>query len=92
LRDDSLPDPAATVQNQDLSEKLELLLSDLSEKHQQVLIRRFGLRGYEHATLEEVGAEVGLTRERVRQIQMEALNRLRRSMEAQGLSHEMVFR
>lgn len=92
LRDDSLPDPAATVQNQDLSEKLELLLSDLSDKHQQVLIRRFGLRGYEHATLEEVGAEVGLTRERVRQIQMEALNRLRRSMEAQGLSHEMVFR
>lgn len=92
LADEKLPDPAVTVQSDDLSEMLEMMLTDLSEKHQQVLIRRFGLRGHDNATLEQVGAEVGLTRERVRQIQMEALARLRRSMEAQGLSQELVFR
>jgi RNA polymerase nonessential primary-like sigma factor len=92
LADDQAVDPAAAVQSNDLTDKLEGLLAGLSEKHQAVLVRRFGLRGYEHATLEQVGAEVGLTRERVRQIQVEALARLRRSLEAQGLSHEEVFR
>ena len=92
LADERLPDPASTVQRDDLTALLEDLLTDLSDKHQQVLIRRFGLRGHNNETLEQVGAQVGLTRERVRQIQMEALGRLRRSMEAQGLSPELVFR
>ena len=45
----------------------------------------------EAATLEEVGAEIGLTRERVRQIQVEALKKLRRSLEKQGLSLDAIF-
>jgi RNA polymerase nonessential primary-like sigma factor len=49
------------------------------------------LSGYEGATLEEVGREIGLTRERVRQIQVEALRRLREILERQGLSGEAVF-
>ncbi len=91
IPDENSPDPAAQVQRQDLMIKLEALLTDLSDKHQEVLARRFGLRGHKTSTLEEVGTDIGLTRERVRQIQMEALRRLRRSMESHGLSVDQVF-
>ena len=53
--------------------------------------RRFGLRGHESSTLEEVGREIGLTRERVRQIQVEALRRLRQIMETEGLTGDSLF-
>ncbi|MFP6836156.1 MAG: RNA polymerase sigma factor RpoS [Pseudomonadales bacterium] len=89
--DDNSADPAGKVRNSDLMEKLEVLISDLSDKHQEVLARRFGLRGHDTATLEEVGSEIGLTRERVRQIQVEALARLRRSLEEQGLNPSQIF-
>ncbi|CRX71925.1 RNA polymerase sigma factor RpoS [Yersinia enterocolitica] len=52
----------------------------------------FCLLGYEAATLEDVGREIGLTRERVRQIQVEGLRRLREILQAQGLSIEALFR
>ncbi len=91
IPDEGSPDPAAQVQRSDLFTKLEQLLGDLSDKHQEVLSRRFGLRGHERATLEEVGSEIGLTRERVRQIQVEGLARLRRSLEEHGLSAEQLF-
>lgn len=58
----------------------------------KVLARRFGLLGYEAATLEDVGREIGLTRERVRQIQVEGLRRLREILQTQGLSIEALFR
>ncbi|VTN11261.1 RNA polymerase sigma factor rpoS [Raoultella terrigena] len=48
-------------------------LFELNAKQREVLARRFGLLGYEAATLEDVGREIGLTRERVRQIQVEGL-------------------
>jgi len=91
LPDDSSPDPANRVQSQDLHQKLEALLSDLSERHQEVLARRFGLRGHQSATLEDVGREIGLTRERVRQIQVEGLLRLRSCLEEQGLDAGEIF-
>lgn len=50
-------------------------LFELNAKQREVLARRFGLLGYEAATLEDVGREIGLTRERVRQIQVEGLRR-----------------
>lgn len=89
--DESSPDPASQVQKIDLMNKLENLLSELSDKHQEVLARRFGLRGFDTSTLEQVGSEIGLTRERVRQIQVEGLLRLRRSLEDQGLNPEQIF-
>ena len=89
--DEGSPDPASQVQKLDLMDKLENLLSELSDKHQEVLARRFGLRGHDTSTLEEVGSEIGLTRERVRQIQVEGLVRLRRSLEDQGLNPEQIF-
>ncbi len=91
VSDDASPDPAREVQEHDLLAKLDALIGDLSERHQEVIARRFGLRGHDAGTLEEVGAEVGLTRERVRQIQMQAMQRLRRSLEAEGLDARQLF-
>src|SRR5690625_6430293 len=69
------------LQNSDLNRSIDGWLDDLSEKQREVLARRFGLRGHDVCTLEQVGREIGLTRERVRQIQGEALKRLREIME-----------
>ncbi|MEQ8857867.1 MAG: RNA polymerase sigma factor RpoS [Pseudomonadales bacterium] len=91
VADDASPDPASEVQDRDLMGKLEVLIDQLPERHQDVLARRFGLRGHHAATLEEVGAAVGLTRERVRQLQMDALKRLRRTLEAEGLDPRELF-
>ena len=66
-------------------------LQELNPKQREVLARRFGLMGYEPSTLEDVGAEIGLTRERVRQIQVEALRRLKDMLGNQGLSLEAIF-
>ena len=51
----------------------------MSDKQREVVERRFGLHGYENSTLEQVANELGVTRERVRQIESRALNKLRRS-------------
>jgi RNA polymerase nonessential primary-like sigma factor len=54
-------------------------------------VQRFGLNGDDIATLEEVGDRIGVTRERVRQIQVEALKRLRKILEKEGISVEQLF-
>merc|ERR1711879_905274 len=74
-----------------LRANLDRWLDELPEKQCEVLSRRFGLRGYEVTTLENVGKEIGLTRERVRQIQVDGLKRLRLVMESQGLDAESLF-
>ena len=92
LADDSAGDPAELLQDDDLRTSVELWLSELNDKQRAVVERRFGLRGYESATLEEVGNAIGLTRERVRQIQVEALRRLREILERQGLTGDFLLR
>lgn len=79
-------EPQAILESENIQRSVEQWLSRLSDKHREVVQRRFGLHGYESATLEEVGKEVGLTRERVRQLQIEALAKLRRILEREGLS------
>lgn len=91
IADTQVSDPAALLQDSDLTASLDGWLEELTEKQREVLTRRFGLRGHEVSTLEEVGHEIGLTRERVRQIQVEALKRLRDIMEKQGLNSEALF-
>ncbi|NQZ31381.1 MAG: RNA polymerase sigma factor RpoS [Oceanospirillaceae bacterium] len=81
-------DPSMALQMSDLHGSLDGWLGDLPSKHAEVLARRFGLRGYGISTLEEVGVEIGLTRERVRQIQVEALRKLRVIIESNGLRSE----
>ncbi|MGH8492631.1 MAG: RNA polymerase sigma factor RpoS [Moraxellaceae bacterium] len=84
-------DPSQQVQDEDIRMNLDGWLDTLPDKQREVLARRFGLRGHEVATLEEVGEEIGLTRERVRQIQVDGLKRLRELLEGQGLSSEALF-
>lgn len=91
IPDQQVSDPASILQDSDLNESLDNWLGELTEKQREVVARRFGLRGYETSTLEEVGREIGLTRERVRQIQVEALKRLRDILEKQGLNGEALF-
>lgn len=91
IPDQRVSDPSMLLQNNDLHQNLDSWLDELTEKQREVVARRFGLRGHETSTLEEVGREIGLTRERVRQIQVEALKRLRGILEQQGLSSESLF-
>jgi RNA polymerase nonessential primary-like sigma factor len=91
IADQKVSDPAEMAQDDDIRGSLDHWLDQLSEKQREVLARRFGLRGYEMSTLEEVGREIGLTRERVRQIQVEALKRLRGILESQGLNGGSLF-
>ena len=91
IADQQVSDPAELLQDEDMRESIAAWLEELSDKQREVIARRFGLAGYEGATLEEVGREIGLTRERVRQIQVEALRRLREILERQGLTGDAVF-
>jgi RNA polymerase primary sigma factor len=84
---DVLPDPNAVSPMQGTVEKeryvaLRRLLAGLTPREESILRRRFGLGTDNEATLEEVGEDVGLTRERVRQIELQAVARLR--VAAQG--------
>ena len=92
VADEGASDPADLLQDTDMCACIDKWLYQLSDKQQEVLSRRFGLRGYPISTLEEVGQEIGLTRERVRQIQVEALRRLREILEKEGLSSSLLFK
>jgi RNA polymerase nonessential primary-like sigma factor len=92
IPDEQNVDPAVLLQDEDIQSCLELWLSQLNDKQREVVEHRFGLHGREVATLEEVGNELGVTRERVRQIQLEALKRLREIMEREGYSVENILK
>jgi RNA polymerase nonessential primary-like sigma factor len=91
IADENNTDPQELLLDDNLREHIDAWLAELPEKQREVLARRFGLRGFEKATLEDVGKAIGLTRERVRQIQVEGLRALRQIMEKHGLSSEMIF-
>lgn len=91
IADDISVGPEGSLENVEISAEIDHLLDQLTEKQSEVIARRFGLRGYDPQTLEEVGAEVGLTRERVRQIQVEALRKLRQMMIKDGLNPDVLF-
>jgi RNA polymerase nonessential primary-like sigma factor len=91
IADEKSAGPESDLQSQDMSNNIVHWLNELNTKQREVLARRFGLLGYEAATLEDVGREIGLTRERVRQIQVEALKRLRDILSQQNLSIEAIF-
>lgn len=91
IQDDNNPDPSNILQDQRVNSHINDWLGKLESKQREVLVRRFGLHGHDKSTLEEVGRELGVTRERVRQIQMEALKRLRRILESSGYSADNLF-
>ena len=92
IPDENNSDPANVLQDEDLNRHLGLWLSQLNDKQRRVVEGRFGLNGSQMSTLEEVGIQIGVTRERVRQIQVEALCKLKEIMEKEGFSAEAVFR
>ncbi|MBF7071846.1 RNA polymerase sigma factor RpoS [Glaciecola sp. MH2013] len=91
IADEQESGPESRLQTNDMKLNIVKWLEELNPKQREVLARRFGLLGHEPATLEDVGREIGLTRERVRQIQVEALKRLKDVMRHQGLDIESLF-
>lgn len=91
LSDEHGASPDQEVAHRELSQLMKSWLARLSDKHRYVVERRFGLNHIEPATLEELAAEMGLTRERVRQIQQEALVKLKRHFASQGVRKDAVL-
>jgi RNA polymerase nonessential primary-like sigma factor len=91
---DTIPDDHETIEDafigEDMHLHLEEWLNELTPQQHDIIARRFGFGEYEAMTLEEIGNAIGLTRERVRQIQAEALKILRKVVEAHGLSKKMA--
>jgi len=91
IPDENKTDPSFILHDESVLDHLDEWLDELDEKQRGVVVRRFGLRNYKLGTLEEVGEELGVTRERVRQIQMDALRKLRRILEQNGYSKENII-
>src|SRR6056297_356686 len=91
LPDESVGESGEDCQDRDVNRIIGYWLERLPEKQREVVLRRFGLHGHEPATLEQVGEAIGVTRERTRQIQMEALGRLHRLLESQGLRKDCLL-
>ena len=87
LQDRTAPDGLETCIAIDLKEKLAQVLDRLPMRERRVLRMRFGLDADREHTLSEVGQDFSLTRERIRQIEMQALRRLRRECYMVGLQH-----
>jgi len=92
IPDENNIDPVALLQDDDVKENIEKWIDQLTEKQREVVTRRFGLHGYDVSTLEEVGNNIGVTRERVRQIQIEALRKLREILEKEGFSVDALIK
>jgi RNA polymerase nonessential primary-like sigma factor len=90
IPDENNLDPSELLQDEDVRGNIDSWLAKLTDKQREVVERRFGLHGYDTSTLEQVGEQIGVTRERVRQIQIEALKRLREIMESQGYSGDAI--
>lgn len=84
-------DPADQTHHHSRCQTLRRWLSALNQRQRDVVVRRYGLDGFEATTLENVGEDVGLTRERVRQLQLDAVRRLRRMASAEGYDISAFF-
>ena len=84
-------EPSRCAQADDMHDVVDHWVCELGEKQRAVVERRFGLHGYRRATLEQIGDEIGVTRERVRQIQLDALKNLREMLESHGISGESLL-
>ena len=78
------------IQN-NLGGHIDKWLDMLSENQRTVISMRFGLRGYDASTLESIGQQIGLTRERVRQIQIEAIKKLAKIAKSHNITSDLLF-
>jgi len=81
IEDPTMPTPFETLRDKTMQKEMMELLSELEPRETRVLVERFGLQGHKPRTLEEVGEDFHITRERIRQIQNTALAKLRHMLE-----------
>lgn len=91
ISDDDAPSAADQIQEDGIRQSISGWVFQLPEKQREVICRRYGLCGYEAETLEQVAQELSVTRERVRQIQMDGLKRLKEILHVNGYSFETIF-
>lgn len=91
LADDDQDGPDVQIQNAEIGSLVHTWIAQLSDKQRTVIEYRYGINGCEIATLEELAERLGLTRERVRQIQLEALAQLRKILRRAGVSRDVLL-
>ena len=84
-------EPSRCAQKDRVNDLVDRWVNELDDKQRAVVERRFGLHGYRRCTLEQIGDDIGVTRERVRQIQLSALRNLRAMIESNGLSGDVIL-
>ncbi|WP_028537237.1 RNA polymerase sigma factor RpoS [Paludibacterium yongneupense] len=91
IPDDQHDEPEIQLHNNQLEHFVQEWMGQLNEKQRLVIERRYGLNGHEISTLEELASALNLTRERVRQIQIEGLEQLRRILRRKGISKDFLL-
>ncbi|HWU85502.1 MAG TPA: RNA polymerase sigma factor RpoS [Rhodocyclaceae bacterium] len=91
IADEDAEDPELHLEHAEMEARVASWVSQLSERQRSVVERRYGLNGHEITTLEALAEELGLTRERVRQIQLEAIAHLRRQMAREGVGKDALL-
>jgi RNA polymerase nonessential primary-like sigma factor len=91
IADDNAHLPDEMLQLEEIEHHVNEWLGQLNDKQRWVIERRFGLNGCAACTLEDLALELQVTRERVRQIQMEALRVLRQTLRRRGISKDELF-
>ena len=91
IADEAAINPETLLQFREMGALLDDWLGQLSERQRQIIERRYGLNGADITRLEALASELGLTRERVRQIQVEALDRLRTIVKRGGVSRDSLL-
>jgi RNA polymerase nonessential primary-like sigma factor len=91
IADDGGSDPESLLQSSEVGSLVDNWLDQLTERQRSVIERRYGLNGADVATLDVIAGDLGLTRERVRQIQMEGLDRLRKIVKRGNISRDSLL-
>ncbi|OAN11593.1 hypothetical protein A3K86_22000 [Photobacterium jeanii] len=91
ISDNGSMNPDTAVNEQDINKLALAMLETLNMRDREILCRRFGLLGYEAQTLQQVADEVGLTRERIRQLQVSSLNKLKNALQRDNYNLELLF-
>jgi len=91
IADDGGDDPESLLQSSEIGNLLDDWLAQLTDRQRHVVERRYGLNGADVATLDTIAGDLGLTRERVRQIQMEGLERIRKIIKRGNISKDSLL-
>jgi RNA polymerase nonessential primary-like sigma factor len=91
IADEQNPGPEIRIEQAEIQVYVHEWLCQLTEKQRNVIERRYGLNGNDSCTLEELAKDMSLTRERVRQIQLEALHSLRKLIRRRGVSKDVLL-